>query len=101
MRFAPFDLSNISFREEEEDKLVAAMLKKKGQCLFLFFSVYTLVTQSFITVHTCLITFYFLEFHGESEQKKKAGKFKPMKVLKRLSTKGEGVKVNIVKKENK
>ncbi|XP_067315482.1 MICAL-like protein 1 isoform X2 [Pseudorasbora parva] len=56
-------------REEEEDKLVAAMLKKK-------------------------------EFHGPGEQKKKAGKFKPMKVLKRLSTKNEGVKDNSPRKEN-
>ncbi|XP_026118472.1 MICAL-like protein 1 isoform X2 [Carassius auratus] len=56
-------------REEEEDKLVAAMLKKK-------------------------------EFHGHGEQKKKAGKFKPMKVLKRLSTKNEGVKDNSPRKEN-
>ncbi|XP_066521129.1 MICAL-like protein 1 [Hoplias malabaricus] len=45
-------------REEEEDKLVADMLKKK-------------------------------EFHGESDQKKKSAKFKPMKVLRRLSTKSE------------
>ncbi|KAI4892897.1 hypothetical protein NFI96_027583, partial [Prochilodus magdalenae] len=29
------------------------------------------------------------EFHGETEQKKKPGKFKPMKVLRRLSTKSE------------
>ncbi|CAM4622962.1 unnamed protein product [Leuciscus chuanchicus] len=56
-------------REEEEDKLVAAMLKKK-------------------------------DFHGHGEQKKKAGKFKPMKVLKRLSTKNEGVKDNSPRKEN-
>uniref|UniRef100_A0A8C1ALE6 MICAL-like 1a n=2 Tax=Cyprinus carpio TaxID=7962 RepID=A0A8C1ALE6_CYPCA len=56
-------------REEEEDKLVAAMLKKK-------------------------------EFHGQGEQKKKAGKFKPMKVLKRLSTKNEGVKDSSPRKEN-
>lgn len=56
-------------REEEEDKLVAAMLKKK-------------------------------DFHGQGEQKKKAGKFKPMKVLKRLSTKNEGVKDNSPQKEN-
>ncbi|KAL1273061.1 hypothetical protein QQF64_028923 [Cirrhinus molitorella] len=56
-------------REEEEDKLVAAMIKKK-------------------------------EFHGQSEQKKKTGKFKPMKVLKRLSTKNEGVKDNSPRKEN-
>lgn len=48
-------------REEEEDKLVAAMLKKK-------------------------------EFHGESEHRKKSGKFKPMKVLKRLSHKGDPAK---------
>lgn len=56
-------------REEEEDKLVAAMLKKK-------------------------------DFHGQGEQKKKSGKFKPMKVLKRLSTKNEGVKDNSPRKEN-
>ncbi|XP_043097652.1 MICAL-like protein 1 isoform X1 [Puntigrus tetrazona] len=56
-------------REEEEDKLVAAMLKKK-------------------------------EFHGQGEQKKRTGKFKPMKVLKRLSTKNEGVKDNSPRKEN-
>ncbi|XP_060774889.1 MICAL-like protein 1 [Neoarius graeffei] len=48
-------------REEEEDKLVAAMLKKK-------------------------------EFHGESDHRKKPGKFKPMKVLKRLSHKGDMAK---------
>ncbi|XP_073671488.1 MICAL-like protein 1 isoform X4 [Paramisgurnus dabryanus] len=41
------------------------------------------------------------EFHGESEQKKKAAKFKPIKVLKRLSTKSEGVKGNFAKKENR
>lgn len=41
------------------------------------------------------------EFHGVSEQKKKAGKFKPMKVLKRLSTKSEGEKGNIARKENR
>ncbi|XP_028829239.1 MICAL-like protein 1 [Denticeps clupeoides] len=48
-------------REEEEDQLVAAMLKKK-------------------------------DFHKDpdGEQKKKGGKFKPMKVLKRLSHKAEG-----------
>ncbi|KAM9857221.1 MICAL-like protein 1 isoform 2-T2 [Aulostomus maculatus] len=48
-------------REEEEDKLMEAMLKKK-------------------------------DFHKESDgdqQKKKGAKFKPMKVLKRLSHKGE------------
>ncbi|XP_026068427.1 MICAL-like protein 1 isoform X1 [Carassius auratus] len=56
-------------REEEEDKQVAAMLKKK-------------------------------EFHGPAEQKKKAGKFKPIKVLKRLSTKNEGAKDNSPGKEN-
>ncbi|KAK1798875.1 hypothetical protein P4O66_007159, partial [Electrophorus voltai] len=54
-------------REEEEDKLVAAMLKK--------------------------------EFHGEGEQKKKAAKFKPIKVLKRLSTKGEVPKGGSPQKE--
>ncbi|XP_076871937.1 MICAL-like protein 1 isoform X2 [Brachyhypopomus gauderio] len=54
-------------REEEEDKLVAAMLKK--------------------------------EFHSEGEQKKKAAKFKPMKVLKRLSTKGEVAKGGSPRKE--
>ncbi|XP_056606970.1 MICAL-like protein 1 [Triplophysa dalaica] len=57
-------------REEEEDKLVAAMLKNK-------------------------------EFRGEGEQKKKLGKFKPMKVLRRLSTKSEGLKGNFAKKENR
>uniref|UniRef100_A0A8C2IY36 MICAL-like 1a n=1 Tax=Cyprinus carpio TaxID=7962 RepID=A0A8C2IY36_CYPCA len=56
-------------REEEEDKQVATMLKKK-------------------------------EFHGPAEQKKKAGKFKPMKVLKRLSTKNEGIKDSSPRKEN-
>ncbi|RXN24914.1 MICAL 1 isoform X1 [Labeo rohita] len=40
------------------------------------------------------------EFHGQSEQKKKTGKFKPMKVLKRLSTKNEGVKDSSPRKEN-
>ncbi|XP_053355518.1 MICAL-like protein 1 isoform X2 [Clarias gariepinus] len=55
-------------REEEEDKLVAAMLKKK-------------------------------EFHGESEPRKKPAKFKPMKVLKRLSTKGEVAKSPSPRKE--
>ncbi|XP_016111054.1 MICAL-like protein 1 isoform X2 [Sinocyclocheilus grahami] len=40
------------------------------------------------------------EFYGPAEQKKKAGKFKPMKVLKRLSTKNEGVKDNSPRKEN-
>ncbi|XP_048062918.1 MICAL-like protein 1 isoform X3 [Megalobrama amblycephala] len=40
------------------------------------------------------------EFHGQGEQKKKAGKFKPMKVLKRLSTKNEGVKDISPRKEN-
>ncbi|XP_073707847.1 MICAL-like protein 1 isoform X2 [Garra rufa] len=39
------------------------------------------------------------EFHGQSEQKKKTGKFKPMKVLKRLSTKNEGAK-DSPRKEN-
>ncbi|XP_061534636.1 MICAL-like protein 1 isoform X1 [Phycodurus eques] len=51
-------------REEEEDKFMEAMLKKK-------------------------------DFHKESDgdqQKKKGAKFKPMKVLKRLSHKGEPVK---------
>ncbi|XP_063052727.1 MICAL-like protein 1 isoform X2 [Engraulis encrasicolus] len=51
-------------REEEEDKLLAAMLKKK-------------------------------DFQKEGEEhppKKKGAKFKPMKVLKRLSHKGEGPK---------
>ncbi|XP_046899682.1 MICAL-like protein 1 [Hypomesus transpacificus] len=47
-------------REEEEDKLLAAMLKKKD-----------------------------FQKDPEVEQKKKGGKFKPMKVLKRLSHKGE------------
>ncbi|XP_062853886.1 MICAL-like protein 1 [Trichomycterus rosablanca] len=56
-------------REEEEDKLVAAMLKRK-------------------------------EFHTESEQKKKkTPKFKPMKVLKRLSTKGDMAKSPSPRKE--
>uniref|UniRef100_H3CL74 MICAL-like 1a n=1 Tax=Tetraodon nigroviridis TaxID=99883 RepID=H3CL74_TETNG len=49
-------------REEEEDKLIGAMLKKK-------------------------------DFHkdppGEHQQKKKGAKFKPIKVLKRLSHKGD------------
>ncbi|XP_031419840.1 MICAL-like protein 1 isoform X2 [Clupea harengus] len=49
-------------REEEEDKLLAAMLKKK-------------------------------DFHKDGdEHKKKGAKFKPMKVLKRLSHKSEGPK---------
>ncbi|MCJ8729957.1 hypothetical protein PDJAM_G00112150 [Pangasius djambal] len=55
-------------REEEEDKLVAAMLKKK-------------------------------EFHAESEHRKKPGKFKPMKVLKRLSNKGDVAKSPSPQKE--
>ncbi|TRY82101.1 hypothetical protein DNTS_013294 [Danionella cerebrum] len=60
--------------EEEEDKLVAAMLKKK-------------------------------DFHGQGEQqqqqqKKSTGKFKPMKVLKRLSTKNEGAKDNGLQKKH-
>ncbi|XP_076148430.1 MICAL-like protein 1 isoform X1 [Alosa pseudoharengus] len=49
-------------REEEEDKLLAAMLKRK-------------------------------DFHKEGDEpKKKGAKFKPMKVLKRLSHKSEGPK---------
>ncbi|KAJ8384127.1 hypothetical protein AAFF_G00208290 [Aldrovandia affinis] len=50
-------------REEEEDKVLEAVLKKK-------------------------------DFHkeGDSDHKKKSGKFKPMKVLKMLSQKGEGGK---------
>ncbi|XP_060724671.1 MICAL-like protein 1 [Tachysurus vachellii] len=55
-------------REEEEDKLVAAMLKKK-------------------------------DFHGEGEHRKKPGKFKPMKVLKRLSHKGDVAKSPSPRKE--
>ncbi|KAK3557049.1 hypothetical protein QTP70_024256 [Hemibagrus guttatus] len=55
-------------KEEEEDKLVAAMLKKK-------------------------------EFHGESEHRKKPGKFKPMKVLKRLSHKSDVTKSPSPRKE--
>ncbi|KAI5613596.1 MICAL-like protein 1 isoform X1 [Silurus asotus] len=39
------------------------------------------------------------EFHGESEHKKKAAKFKPMKVLKRLSTKGDVAKSPSPRKE--
>lgn len=57
-------------REEEEDKVLEAMLKKK-------------------------------DFHKEAdgEQKKKGGKFKPMKVLKMLSQKGEGGKSKSPRKE--
>nr|XP_020451757.1 MICAL-like protein 1 [Monopterus albus] len=58
-------------REEEEDKLMEAMLKKK-------------------------------DFHkdpGSDEQKKKGAKFKPMKVLKRLSHKGEPGKSHSPHKE--
>ncbi|XP_071770006.2 MICAL-like protein 1 [Centroberyx gerrardi] len=59
-------------REEEEDKLMAAMLKKK-------------------------------DFHkdpdGEQQQKKKGAKFKPMKVLKRLSHKAEPGKSQSPRKE--
>ncbi|XP_056890404.1 MICAL-like protein 1 isoform X1 [Takifugu flavidus] len=49
-------------REEEEDKLIGAMLKKKE---------------------------FHKDPHGEQSQKKKVAKFKPIKVLKRLSHKGE------------
>ncbi|XP_074546014.1 MICAL-like protein 1 isoform X2 [Halichoeres trimaculatus] len=58
-------------REEEEDKLMEAMLKKK-------------------------------DFHKEPEveqQKKKSAKFKPIKVLKRLSHKGEPGKSHSPRKE--
>ncbi|XP_056136726.1 MICAL-like protein 1 [Lampris incognitus] len=58
-------------REEEEDKLMAAMLQKK-------------------------------DFHKDPEnepQKKKGAKFKPMKVLKRLSNKGEPGKSPSPRKE--
>ncbi|XP_064179926.1 MICAL-like protein 1 isoform X1 [Anguilla rostrata] len=57
-------------REEEEDKVLEAMLKKK-------------------------------DFHKETdgEHKKKGGKFKPMKVLKMLSQKGEGGKSKSPRKE--
>lgn len=57
-------------REEEEDKLLEAMLKKK-------------------------------DFHKEpdGEHKKKGAKFKPMKVLKMLSPKGEGGKSKSPRKE--
>ncbi|KAG7491517.1 hypothetical protein MATL_G00004650 [Megalops atlanticus] len=57
-------------REEEEDKLLEAMLKRK-------------------------------DFHKETdgEQKKKGGKFKPMKVLKMLSPKNEGGKSKSPRKE--
>ncbi|KAG5853945.1 hypothetical protein ANANG_G00032210 [Anguilla anguilla] len=57
-------------REEEEDKVLEAMLKKK-------------------------------DFHKEAdgEHKKKGGKFKPMKVLKMLSQKGEGGKSKSPRKE--
>ncbi|KAM3864999.1 MICAL-like protein 1 [Diretmus argenteus] len=58
-------------REEEEDKLMAAMLKKK-------------------------------DFHKEpdsEQQKKKGAKFKPMKVLKRLSHKGEAGKSQSPRKD--
>lgn len=57
-------------REEEEDKLVAAMLKKKG-------------------------------FHAESEPKKKPPKFKPMKVLRRLSTKSDMAKSSVSPRKEK
>ncbi|KAK1886501.1 MICAL-like protein 1 [Dissostichus eleginoides] len=49
-------------RDEEEDKLMEAMLKKKD---------------------------FHKEPEAEPQQKKKGGKFKPIKVLKRLSHKGE------------
>ncbi|XP_044047111.1 MICAL-like protein 1 isoform X1 [Siniperca chuatsi] len=49
-------------REEEEDKLMEAMLKKKD---------------------------FHKDPEGEQQQKKKGAKFKPIKVLKRLSHKGE------------
>lgn len=39
------------------------------------------------------------EFHGESEHRKKPGKFKPMKVLKRLSNKGDMAKSPSPRKE--
>ncbi|XP_061088270.1 MICAL-like protein 1 isoform X2 [Conger conger] len=57
-------------RDEEEDKVLEAMLKRK-------------------------------DFHKEmdAEQKKKGGKFKPMKVLKMLSQKGEGGKSKSPRKE--
>ncbi|KAG9338815.1 hypothetical protein JZ751_025252 [Albula glossodonta] len=56
-------------REEEEDKVLEAMLKKK-------------------------------DFHKEGDsEKKKSGKFKPMKVLKMLSQKGEGGKSKSPRKE--
>lgn len=40
------------------------------------------------------------EFHGESEQKKKPQKFKPMKVLRRLSTKSDVAKSVSPRKES-
>nr|XP_046260527.1 MICAL-like protein 1 isoform X2 [Scatophagus argus] len=49
-------------REEEEDELIGAMLKKKD---------------------------FHKDQEGEQHQKKKGAKFKPIKVLKRLSHKGE------------
>lgn len=58
-------------REEEEDKLMEAMLKKK-------------------------------DFHKDPEdhhQKKKGNKFKPIKVLKRLSHKGEAGKSHSPRKD--
>lgn len=59
-------------REEEEDKVVEAMLKKKD---------------------------FSKEPDSEQQQKKKGAKFKPIKVLKRLSHKGEPGKSHSPRKE--
>ncbi|CAK6962906.1 MICAL-like protein 1 isoform X1 [Scomber scombrus] len=59
-------------REEEEDKLMEAMLKKKD---------------------------FHKEPEGEQQQKKKGAKFKPIKVLKRLSHKGDPGKSQSPRKE--
>uniref|UniRef100_A0A674D4T9 MICAL like 1 n=1 Tax=Salmo trutta TaxID=8032 RepID=A0A674D4T9_SALTR len=93
-------------REEEEDKLVATMLKRKGKTRQKLHVLLELSLSSFfplevfkLLVHVSLPPLFFLHLslpsdfqkepaaEGEQQQqkKKKKEKFKPMKVLKRLS----------------
>lgn len=94
MKSSAHSLTFICRREEEEDKLIGAMLKKKGR---------TEAEGGWTGVgggpwHVLMIIFvlpttdFQKDPHGEQQQqhqKKKGAKFKPIKVLKRLSHKGE------------
>lgn len=77
-------------REEEEDKLIGAMLKKKGRTEGEggreAVALRSLLQR--VTVPSLWSPDFHKDPHGE-QQKKKGTKFKPMKVLKRLSHKGE------------